>query len=1132
MSVFEKEIMDKLKYRPETPQKKAILETKNTVVSAGAGSGKTMVLSMRFLRLVVDGLAKPDKILALTFTNKAANEMKSRIYKNLMEYKEFLPKGSIETFPDSMITTLDSFSNYITKMGCQDWGISKDYTIDDDLCEEIVIKVAKNFISQNENMMEGLSVLSEIYPPDELISLVLVGIGKNSFTVVDNRTASEMEIILLNDIRKMLDNQINLFEESIEAIIDISAKYDSIKNNAKKAVEWAKSIFQKLEQSNTNKVELINSIEEIKPLKKGQSEVNNELITPVDQSLDSLSIIKIAVFALKEKNIVKLRHILEFFEVFRDSVTKEKRKKGILTFQDVSALAIEIVKENSEIREMLKNRFKFVMIDEFQDNNINQKDLLYMICEKHVVKGKGIPSPDDIDTDKLFFVGDEKQSIYKFRNADVSVFKNLSGELINNGGNSIELERNFRSEPFLISFFNNIFSKVMHSENRAPYEAEFRSLKSRESIPALDPKLKFLYYFNDKEEKENLAGEVANGFLCEAFGIGNMIASILGLEEKKQPEIINKTFKPEDFIVSTNGENRIPRPQDIAVLYKNSTHQGELEKALKYYGIPYSILDDKNMMMESIVNDIYSFLQLLVYPKDRLAYAAVLRSPICNLDDIDIINILENAKEKKCFEEIESDSLLTEEGNNKYKIVQKLYLKMIELSGNSTIEKLINTIWYDYGLRLYYVNNFNFQSKMGNFDFFIETARVSDNKGESIVTYLDKIRDRIADNKKQEFKVLSEEEDTVKLMTIHKSKGLEFPIVFVCNTTSRPHLTNNQYINYKGIPIVQWLNIDEKNINLFEKEAIKEESNKDLAELKRIMYVAFTRAETHLIISGAFNKTNISAEDDEHRNTMALQFLNASGLFFYKDDEEINLIGKEDKNNPIDIIKINAFSLSDINKRSSNFSSLTYDIYKTIYNPLEFKNNLLGVTEYIKPFNFVGKMKQLQTFPSDQVLKFIETENYSPYSEFGTFVHSLVESFIRGEEKKNIYEILGESSTLLESLNVDQIAILESDGEKMANNFMTSDFHKNIVENSQTKIEVGFFSKIEDKVLEGFIDLLVKKNDKYYVVDFKTDSLLFTEKHKQQVEIYVDAIKKIYKTENVEGYLFYLRSKDGSVKIV
>ncbi|HNZ95510.1 MAG TPA: UvrD-helicase domain-containing protein, partial [Sphaerochaeta sp.] len=264
-----------------------------------------------------------------------------------------------------------------------------------------------------------------------------------------------------------------------------------------------------------------------------------------------------AAFFLNEEN---LEPVVEFVAKFLEGHRIQKRAASIVTFADISNLAIKSLTDDKELRAFYKQAYRYIMIDEFQDNNEEQKRLLYLLAEKEGSEADGIPLVKDLAKDKLFFVGDEKQSIYRFRGSDVSVFKALAKELQGIGGMSVKLPKNYRSEPDLISWFNEIFPSIMKNESE-PFEADFEPLEFREPKEGIDPKITLAIkpYVKNPEP----AGEaMAEPSLAEAYHLAKKIRHILTSDEY--------------LIPTKNGSPRKPEPNEIAILLRSTSNQYHL----------------------------------------------------------------------------------------------------------------------------------------------------------------------------------------------------------------------------------------------------------------------------------------------------------------------------------------------------------------------------------------------------------------------------------------------------------------------------------------------------------------------------------------------------------------------------
>jgi hypothetical protein len=243
------------------------------------------------------------------------------------------------------------------------------------------------------------------------------------------------------------------------------------------------------------------------------------------------------------------------------------------------------------------------------------------------------PSVDRLDRGKLFFVGDEKQSIYLFRGADVSVFKQLKHELGSAGGVSLSLNTNYRSEPRLIDHLNDLFKRVMNNDGQ-PWEADFSPLSTRMPSPGIAPSITFCFKpmhsedaaADEPDSDDEDGGELAHASEAEAVHLADLIATMLDSDSYLIPD--------------GAGGRRRPAPNDIAILLKSTGGQLSYERALRAKGIPYTLQIPRALLMEAPANDLYNLLQLALYPEDRLAYVASLRSPFCRMSDTGVLAVI------------------------------------------------------------------------------------------------------------------------------------------------------------------------------------------------------------------------------------------------------------------------------------------------------------------------------------------------------------------------------------------------------------------------------------------------------------------------------------------------------------
>ena len=925
-------------------QLSAVKETRNVVVSAGAGSGKTTVLASRYAYLVEAKNVPCEKILTLTFTKKAANEMKERIFNGLRSHlhgkdvkgkadlSANLPhlaeikaraKTAIESFDKTHIQTLDSYFSEIAKKGARYYGINPNFSLDDEKITNLVNYKAMKYVLEHlesaeikeiAQVFEIQNVASDLFASSILkFSTILTPIDfAESLQKQKNAILSEYEkvtaqiadeigsFILLPRNPKASPTLLNLYNY-IEEIgnPDAPRMTAEIFENGENADSFLKNNFSSYCKdvsgycgTNFSRVGDAN----YKQTKKN--------LLPLLERLYLLAN-SIAGFALTKK-------IFAHLALFQNEVIRTKRSSGLLSFGDVSELAFASLREHEEIRHIEQQKFGAIMIDEFQDDNQLQCDVLLILSDAHEKYDENgnysIPKLSDsdllerLDTHKLFFVGDDKQSIYRFRGADVSVFRNLSSSI----QNEIQLKTNYRSVPELIRGFNTIFggydypngekvndalpalfmtkekfpshtdgSDETEAEGIPDYEADYK----RVEVPAFklkdcdfsEKKITLALYPKKDEEaenqiplprEENARAESENPeadrkvYECEASFVAREIKKLL--EEKDK-----------------NGNQKY-HYRDIALLFRTATPTAAYENVLLGAGIPYSTEVYKGFFSDGPINDIISLLKLCVYPEDKNAYAKVLRSPFCSLTFAELEKILVNTGspykspfDEKMLAAISDDSDLTAKIMNLKAIYDDINARL----KTEKLTKTISYIWYELGYRYETLWNKTVSLYASFYDILFEMARLAEDKTQSLASFIDMVKSyEDADQKLDGLDVIMDAEDAVQILTVHKSKGLEFKVVFVCAVSGKASafssgigfaedfgflLKTPTWRDYQKaaekLPVSGTIRTSHASKNFCMSAVAEENERQESAELRRLAYVAFTRAEEKLYIIGSEN---------------------------------------------------------------------------------------------------------------------------------------------------------------------------------------------------------------------------------------------------------------------------------------
>lgn len=1215
-------------------QKKAVYQMNNAVVAAGAGSGKTFVLAQRYAHLVLERGLTVDQILTLTFTNKAASEMYQRIYKTINKIAQDEPnniraKQAILNFSEARIQTLDSYCASILKNASRHYGIRPDFTVDDEQCENFGYKLALPFLLDNRKNIAILELVNNYSIEDIAKNLFAQTITKHS------NLANPIDFIFLlenqtNIARKKWKETTQDINETIQKIIYILENFDG---KSQKIIEQLKIIFNDndfnvipefnslLEFFKTSNeiapenIELKTYLEKINLIQKIslQGRTTNESILTIKELIKEIKIkfSKLCSIASFIANYKIPQLIYPLLDEFQNQFNEYKRSSGILSFSDISHLAVEILINYPEIRNVEKSSFKAIMIDEFQDDNQLQKELLFLLAEKLERTEKSVPNPNELYPDKLFFVGDEKQSIYKFRGADVSVFRNLKDELTNSS--DLTLSTNYRSHPALIASFNSLFGgydyptsieelekptqrnfdksalfvneKQLTLEKKFPdFEATYNwvkpSVKDKNGNPInidLTPRINFLFYNNTQEDN---------------------------LEETNEENIFEdlKFAEIEAMAISQKIKNFIDtkkyQSKDCAILFRSTSNQHLYEKHLRKLGISYTSESVVGFFNESPINNIYYLLRLLVYPTDMVAYENLLFSPFVNLSQsgVNLCMIYCAKKIKEDKNVISEDLLFSSEIENQlsnkdlenYSNGKKLFLDLSEKIKNISLTEIITELWYNLGNRYetLWCDTVSLYEEM--YDYLFEIAHQTEEKGLGLSDLVDKLETLKVNNERlSDMDIPLEKPNAVRLMTIHKSKGLEFPVVFICGCSAKGKSETTQDLVYfdkeNGISLnTKCPNWFVQNVQNFfyvnSKDLINLERE---AELRRVLYVAMTRAEKELYLSGKFtiNKkatenlaeviTNFSSKNFTHEELLEILNVIAINKLSEKSKDTLDssqlvpnkcvtnnsfmgfllyIISEWNKNEqgiyppcPFNLESINLENIEEISVTKRKSINQIIKEIKHEYEKAKIIQTEIIDKEYISPSKLHDKSTSIQNdnlysnpeIEIDQIIKSFENNEFG-HDNFGTIAHAFTESLFT-KQNPNI------PSILIQMLTEKQKQTVFETAHEMAQRFFDSDLGKLAQQSSWRKNEYNFKllvkpnSKIgnvefdKKQIINGQIDLVFKNpqdENQFIIVDFKTDRTENPRIHINQLESYRLAVSKFKSTEtsNIKCYLFYLRS--------
>ncbi len=782
-------------------QKEATAIDDNLVVNAGAGSGKTTVLTARYIRLLEEGGLSPAQIVAITFTKKAAREMRERIDEQLAGLSRENPrwKEDRDQLVSAPIGTIHSFYARVLRSFPVEAGINPSFRVLDELEASLMLDkaVAAAFQQAAAEKCPHLALLTEVLGAEALEEEGnLAQQIRHLYKTLRNRGIPVAEASLSELYAELPSWQ--QCQESIAALAAGEAELAaSLEGKDKPEMVRTRQAFVQAARDMAALTEL-EALVELYPallaltgLKGGRIKGHKEFVNSGVQAVQNLLSRGLAP-VLGQAVLALLRRL--------DGVFAElKGRAGGLDFSDLQ-FAMWRLLQQPQVVAALGRRYLTYMIDEFQDTD----RLQHRIIARLVQQGEAIPPG------RLFIVGDEKQSIYRFRGAEVGVFKTVRQQLTEaNPQGEKRITCNFRSRKPLIDLVNAFFSQLMGGEG----EMEYIPLTAHRSGAA--PCAELLVC--PEESGSPAAGEAAA-----------MAARIREMVERKE-------------LIVSEGENPQPAKYgDIAILIRSRTHIKEYEHHLRLRGIPYTVVGGIGFYSQQEVQDMLNLLRAVRNSWDEISLIAVLRSPLFALDD-DSLYSLVRSQEHSGGSLLDQDAALNGEQQRRLLWARAVISQLRDARGRLELPRLLELALELTQYREAILSGYAGLQRYANLEKLVDLAEdfAAAAYDEDFLTWVE----YAATQDEGEAKVDSEQSDSVRIMTIHASKGLQFPVVFlpVANTKMR--------LNFGSMLA------DDQGKLAFRHpwqcpvwEKVKEQERKrEIEEYKRLLYVAVTRARDRLV---------------------------------------------------------------------------------------------------------------------------------------------------------------------------------------------------------------------------------------------------------------------------------------------
>lgn len=890
-----------------TPTQSAAIETKgkNILVSASAGSGKTRVLVERVLQRLLAG-ENINEFLIVTFTEAAAAEMKERLEKeirtalqdaqddqrqHLLKQLRLLNVANISTLHafalrlieqyhytidlDPQFRLLDDAERTLLMHNVYQNLLDDAYENDDDGSFKALVTQFKsasqddgplrnavftlfNFAMARPDTSEWLGALADAYQHDKpftqtdfyqtevlpLLKQELTGLATEAERALRQAPDTGESEAALNR-KANFENDADFFVSANQMLANPDLSWDDLRRfilNSEQPTKWgaarhAKAKASRFDKKDPVEVELQN---EWNAVKVGR-----------DYRLDQLSKLRAKYFVLDEAGQKvalagaekTLRALVDFTETFRAAFLDEKLAQKTVDFNDLEHFALQIVQQEAVATE-LQGRYREVMVDEYQDTNQLQEAILGRIA----------------GDDNTFQVGDIKQSIYKFRQADPSLFgSKLHDYPIDEQSDVITLQENFRSHPNVTKFINYIFAQVM-SENLGDveYTGSAELVAGADYYPEeVSKHAELLVYLSDEGEGENKYSSTIGQIRLMASKIKELMTDpatlIFDREEK---------------------ELRRPTYSDITILVPTKLQNLDVIDVFNKLDIPLAVDGTENFFQTTEISVMLSLLRVIDNPHQDIPLAAVLRSPMYDLNENDLALIrlqdrqgdfyqaLVKFHESEIADLAQADMPEKDMANAKA-TVARFMAHLAEFKVLATQNQLVDLVWriFDTTGWLDYMGGLSSgPQRQANLHALYERAASFQQSNfvglYQFVSYITELQEKERDLGVADANVT---DNSIRLMTIHRSKGLEFPIVFLLNST-RDMVSTNEVKGdvlvdaYAGAGVNYIDTEHQLELPTIQREVVKTARQKGaFAEQLRVLYVALTRAEQEVFLVGSYD---------------------------------------------------------------------------------------------------------------------------------------------------------------------------------------------------------------------------------------------------------------------------------------
>ena len=1180
-------------------QKKVIdLRDRDILVSAAAGSGKTAVLVERIVnRICVDNPPVDiDRMLVVTFTKAAAAEMRERVSRAIDSLKEQKPddenlQRQSTLVHNALITTIDSFCLFVVQNNFAQLNLDPDFRIGDQAELKLMLKDAlaqvfeDNYAREDNeefiNLIDTYSKGRNDSAVRQMVEDIYYKAGSSSWPrkwmnsllrLYDIKSAKQLEDSEI--IKEIVDYSRVLLEEAVQELTmakDLASATPGLEKYALTLSEdialfdgmadvtgyvGMQEFLNKISFGRIAVIRKFDGDEKKKERVKSMRDATKKKVDGIKQKYFGMSIELMYEQLERQRPFVKelIRLSLEFY----DAMEAVKTRKRVFDFSDIEHFALRILVdeqtlEPTETAREFSKHFEEIMIDEYQDSNQVQEDILTAISREH--QGVG----------NMFMVGDVKQSIYRFRMARPELFMEKYNTYTSDDSahQRIDLHKNFRSRNEVLDFTNDIFYKIMAADLGNVQYDDDAALYPGASYPkeTMRPELLLVDY-----KDEDLSEIIEDKVQIEALLIANRIRSLMenGMVTDKK-----------------TGQLRAVQYRDIVILSRSVATWGNTVAAvLKDCDIPAHVESNTGYFSSYEIQVILSMLRILDNPLQDIPMAAVLASPIVGMDDEELAQI-RSAFKGVSFAQAALSAMAGEDGyeDEKLKAFALVFERLRGAVADTPIHELLYRMLDETGFYRYASAMPAGKRRRQNIDMLIEMAAAYEKTSYMglfhFVRYIDIQQKYEIDY--GEADTAGENDDVVRIMTIHKSKGLEFPVVFVSGLGkgfNTQDTKSDLVIHEKlGLGLVEKTKSPRtKRPSLIRNEIESRIKRENLGEELRVLYVALTRAKEKIILTGGLSNAQKSFE--KYRGNVnanqPISFGQREGAGCYLDWVIPAMLSYPDKYtvSTVDATEFAArtamdMAANDISKAQliGHISAADETKAKELAEEFDFeyayasditKKSKYSVSE-LKHDSMVEKYDSTEREAERPKFLLEEKETYVPdfarddeaggasnESKEPKNAAGVNQGALRGTAVHRVMECL-DFKSLCDIDTKDHVAVSafvkKSMDEMLKKGLITDDMYRltrpKLIEQfissdvaarmaqadkrGDLYKEKPFVMDYEGVLVQGIIDVFWLENDKIVLLDYKTDRVNaakeLIDRYSTQLKLYADALGRIFSTD-------------------